>query len=238
MKLATDLVAYIENARLAEFGMLESLSMTSPNSLRVTLSRLVGEGKIYNPVKGVYVSKNADPFWVATHLYPGYVSLSSAFYLHSLMDEYPFTVFVASAKRKSLHMGGHEFLYFRAKNYAGVEKGGYEVASVEKAVYDSVLHGELIGYAKLAMVLYNSDLDSRKLLRICGREKSAFFQRLGYLLSILPSRSREKEEIMRYCRRKVKANVYLQGRGKGRYVGEWRIVDNVGLKVLLSWWRQ
>jgi len=238
MKLATKLRDYIESAKLVEFPGLRSLSLTSENSLRVTLSKLVRNDEIYNPVRGVYVAKSADPFWVATALYSGYISLSSAFYLHHLIDEYPFTVFIASGRRASLQMGGHEFLYFKAKNYLEVEKGAYPVASVEKAIYDSLHHADLIGYPRVTKALHDASISAERLLRICSGEKSAFFQRLGYLLSILPSRDKEKERLMRFCRKKVRANAYLQGRKNGRYIGEWKLIDNVGREVLLSWWRQ
>jgi predicted transcriptional regulator of viral defense system len=238
MKLATKLRDYVESAKLVEFSTLNSLSLTSENSLRVTLSNLVRKDEIYNPVRGVYVAKSADPFWVATTLYPGYISLSSAFYLHHLIDEYPFTVFIASGKRMSLQMGGHEFLYFKAKNYLEVEKETYPVASVEKAIYDSLNHADLVSYPRLTKVLYDASICAERFLRICKNEKSAFFQRLGYLLSILPSRDTEKEKLMKFCRKKIKANVYLQGRKSGRYIQEWKLVDNIGKEVLLSWWRQ
>ena len=238
MKLATKLRDYIESAKLVEFSGLRSLSLTSENSLRVTLSKLVRKDEIYNPVRGVYVAKSADPFWVATALYPGYISLSSALYLHHFIDEYPFTVFIASEKRGTLRMGGHEFLYFKAKNYLEVEKGTYPVASVEKAIYDSLNHGDLVGYAMVTKALHNAPISAERFFRICRGEKGAFFQRLGYLLSILPARDREKKRLMGFCRKKIRANAYLQGRKNGRYIEEWKLVDNIGKEVLLSWWQQ
>jgi len=238
MKIATKLAGYIESAGMAEFGTLKTLGLTSENSLRVTLSMLAKARRIYNPVRGIYVSKNVDPFWVATKLYPGYVSMLAAFYLDHLIDEYPFTIMVGSGARRSVVMGQYEFLYFKAKNYAGVEQKQYSVASVEKAVYDSLLNWRFIGFPKLTAVLYRSRLDSKKLLGICKGESSAFFQRLGYLLSVLPSRDVEKEGIMRFCAKKVRANAYLQGRGGGEYIKGWKLIDNVGKGVLLSWWHQ
>jgi predicted transcriptional regulator of viral defense system len=208
MKLATKLLNYIEEAQLCEFSMLKSLSLTSDNSLRVTLSRLIKSEDIYSPIKGIYVAKSADPFWVATSLYPGYISLSSAFYIYHLMDEYPFTIFVASEKRGVVHAGGHEFYYFKAKNYIGVDDKTYPIATVEKAVYDSLNHWNLIGYTKLAAVLYYSKIKSKKLFEISERENSAFFQKLGYLLSILPSIDREKKKMIEFCR---KVCIYQNG---------------------------
>ncbi|MGI0141056.1 MAG: type IV toxin-antitoxin system AbiEi family antitoxin domain-containing protein [Candidatus Micrarchaeales archaeon] len=238
MKLTTKLLNYIDDAKIAEFPILQGLSLTSKGSLTVTLNKLARAGSIYNPLKGIYVSKKVDPFSIATTLYPGYISLTSSFYLHNLMDEYPFTVFVASEKRKQLSMGQYEFHYFKAKNYGGVENGTYNVASIEKAIYDSMLHSNLVGYPRLSRALYYSRIDSEKLLGICKREGNAFFQRLGYLLSILPSRSREKNKVMEFCLKKVSANAYLEGRGSGKYISRWRIIDNVGKEALLSWWHQ
>jgi predicted transcriptional regulator of viral defense system len=238
MKIATKLKEYIDEGKLVEFGVLDSLRLTSKNSLRVTLARLVKQGDIYSPLKGIYVSKTADPFWVAAAIFPGYISLTSALYLHHLTDEYPFTIFVGSERRKRLKLGNHELHYFRAKNYKGLERNQYQVASVEKVIYDSLLHPELAGYPRIAKALHSAPISARKFILLCKNEQSAFFQRLGYLLSILPNRDKEKEALLKYCEKRVKANAYLQGRKPGRYVPEWKIIDNVGKEVLLSWWEQ
>lgn len=238
MKIATKLREYVRKASIAEFRILDSLGLTSQNSLRVTLNRLVREGEFHNPTRGVYVSREADPFDVATKLNPGYLSLGTALYLHHLIDEYPFTIFVASTRRTSLHLGEHEIRYFKAKGYSGVIDALYRMASVEKAIYDCLLHADLVGYAKIAKAIHGAKLSSRTFISLSHNETSAFFQRLGYILSILPSRDREKDRLLVYCRKRVRANTYLQGRKKGKYVPEWKVVDNVGKKVVLSWWQQ
>ncbi len=238
MNLSTRVLEYVNGAKLTEFSLLEGISGTTENSLRVTINRLVKHEKLYNPIRGVYVAKDADPFWVATSLFPGYISLTSAFYLNSLIDEYPFTIFVASEARRSVKMGGHEFLYFKAKNYLGVEEGKYKMASVEKAIYDSLLHIDMVGIPILAKVLYHAKINSRKFMRISNSEGSAFFQRLGYLISILPDKDIEKKKLMAFCAKRIRANTYLQGRNSGRYVKEWKIIDNVGKEVLLAWLHQ
>ncbi len=240
MKLATRLLEYVDAAKLTDFRSLRSVAGTSDNSLRVTLSNLVRAGRIYGPVRGIYVSKSADPLWVATALHPGYVSLSSALYLHHLVDEYPFTVFVASDVRGAVKMGGYEFRYFKAHDYRGVEdtEGGYRAASVEKAICDSIRHGDLVGYPKVEKALFDAGISAGKFLDICSGETGAFYQRLGYMLSLLPRRDKEKERLMRFCRGKAGGNAHLVGRAGGKYIAEWKIVDNVGKEVLLSWWRQ
>jgi predicted transcriptional regulator of viral defense system len=238
MKVATKLREYVKKAGIAEFRVLDSLGLTSSNSLRVTLNRLVKAGEFYNPTRGVYVSKDADPFMVATVLKPGYLSLGTALYLHHLIEEYPFTIYVASSSRGSFRLGEHELRYFKAKSYLGAIEKPYKMASVEKAIYDSLLHADLIGYAKIAKALHNSEISAKKFIALCKGEGGAFFQRLGYILSLLPTRSKEKSELMGHCKRKIRGNAYLQGRGKGKYIPEWRLVDNVGGKVILSWWRQ
>ncbi len=238
MKLTTRLLNYINEAGICQFSILRSLSLTSDNSLRVTLSKLMQSGDIYSPIKGTYIAKGADPFWAATRIYPGYLSLSSAFYIYHLMDEYPFTIFIGSEKRRTVQVGGHEFYYFKAKNYIGVNDETYPIATVEKAIYDSLIHWNLIGYTKLAAVLYQSDISSRRFIRISKGEDGAMFQRLGYLLSILPSLTKEKRKLMEFCRGKIRSNTYLSGRKHGEYIAEWKLVDNIGKGVLLSWWLQ
>lgn len=238
MNLSTRLLGYVETAKLTRFSILKGLSGTTDNSLRVVLNRLVKQGRIYNPARGVYAAKDADPFWVATAIFPGYISLSSAFYLNSLIDEYPFTLFVASQVRESIRMGGQEFLYFKARNYIGVVDGRYRVACVEKAICDSLHHLDLVGAPVLARVLYHAGIDYGKFAAISSGESSAFFQRLGYLLSILPSLSADKRRLAALCAERRKANAYLQGRGRGNYVKEWKLIDNIGKEVLLAWQHQ
>ena len=252
MKLATKLLAYIGSAKLVEFKVLRSLMLTSDNSQRVTLNRLVGNGSIYNPVRGIYAAKEADPFWVATVLFPGYLSLSTALYLHHLTDEYPFTIFIASEKRGTFTLGEHEMRYFKAKNYKGIRDGGvggreaeYRLASVEKALYDSLHHLELVGYGRFMKALNNADISAKRFLSLTEGENrgSAFFQRLGYMLSLLPARDAEKEKLLKACRKKVRANAYLSGRKttkEGVYVSEWKLIDNVGgrKELVSSWWEQ
>jgi len=238
MTIATKLFEYVEKAGIAEFSVLESLRLTSPNSLRVTLSRLTKAGKFYSPAKGVYVSKGADPFMVATILKPGYLSLGTALHFHHLIEEYPFTIHIAASSRGSFRMGEHELFYFKAKNYLGLLEKPYKMASVEKAIYDCLLHADLVGFAKIAKALYRAEISSKKFLAISKTESSAFFQRLGYVLSLLPNLGSEKKRLLEHCRGRICANAYLQGRGKGKYVSEWKLVDNVGEKVILSWWHQ
>ena len=238
MKIATRLKEYVKKAGIAEFRVLDSLELTSSNSLRVTLNRLVKEDEFYNPTKGIYVSKDADPFMVATVLKPGYLSLGTALYLHHLIEEYPFTIYVASSGKGSFRLGEHELHYFKAKSYSGLIEKPYKMASVEKAIYDCLFHSDLVGYAKIAKALYNSEISAKKFLAQSKGEGGAFFQRLGYILSLLPARSKEKNELMGHCGKKVRANAYLQGRGQGKYVPDWKLIDNVGEKVILSWWQQ
>ncbi len=238
MKITTSLKEYIDEGKLVDFGVLNSLKLTSENSLRVTLARFVKKGEIYSPLKGLYVSKRVDPFWVATAIFPGYISLTSALHLHHLSDEYPFTIFVGSEKRKKLKLGNYEVHYFVAKSYEGMERDQYQLASIEKAIYDSLLHPELVGYPKIIKALHFAPIIAGKFITLCRNERNAFFQRLGYMLSILPERDEEKERLIKYCRKRTKANVYLQGRKTGRYVSEWKIIDNMGKEVLLSWWEQ
>ncbi|MDE1824964.1 MAG: hypothetical protein KGH77_02620 [Candidatus Micrarchaeota archaeon] len=238
MKLTTRIKGYIDSAKLTYFPLLASLSLTSESSLRVTLSRLVKAGEIYNPVKGTYVSKNADLFRVACQLHQGYISLSTAFYLHNLIEEFPFTVFVASNVRKTVQIGNLEFVYFKARNYSGVEKGDYPIASIEKAISDSLMHLPLTSFTMLAKVLYYANIDSSKLIQLCDGGSSALFQRLGYLLSLLPKLDKEKSKVLRFCSKKIKTTAYLNGRRRGTYVAEWKIIDNLGKEAIMSWWQQ
>ena len=238
MSIASKIIEYIDSSIYSSFSVLSSLNLTSDNSLRVILSRMLKKGEINSPKKGLYASLHADPFLISTLINQGYVSLSSAYYLHGLITEYPFTIFIGSEVSESLRFGEHNLRYFIADNYKGLLNKDYRIAGVEKAVYDGLKNPGLVDYrTTLRAFFHSSKFDVGLFLRICSNEPNSFYQRLGYLLSLLPEKSSSASKLISICRKRVKSVIYLNGRSKGNYNHDWKLVDNIGSGVLLSWYQ-
>ncbi|RLJ02758.1 MAG: hypothetical protein DRP10_00055 [Candidatus Aenigmatarchaeota archaeon] len=239
MKIETKIKEYIEEAEILTFNILKDFNLTSEKSLRVILSNMVKKGTILSPKKGVYVSKNFDPFKIATMLEPGYISLTAALYYYHFISEYPFTIYIASEKIRNYKLGNYELVYFKAINFKYVDVEN-KVAFPEKAIYDSLKYYKIVPFKKTLEAIYHArNINWNNFIDLISKEKSSFFQRLGYLLSIMPKKNKKIEKIIDFCKERInkKSKIYLYGRIKGVFIKEWNIIDNLGEKELLSWWK-
>lgn len=239
MKIETRIKEYIEEAGILSFDILKGFNLTSEKSLKVILSNMVRKGAILSPKKGIYVSRNFDPFKIATILEPGYISLTTAFYHYHFISEYPFTIYVASEKIRNYKLGNYEFVYFKAINFKYVDVEN-RIALPEKAIYDSLKYYKIVPFRKTLEAIYHAKkINWDNFIDLISEEKSSFFQRLGYLLSIMPRKNRKIKEIIELCRERIseRSKVYLYGRSRGVFIKEWNLIDNLGKKELLSWWK-
>jgi len=239
MKIETRIKEYVDDAKIITFDILKGFNLTSEKSLRVILSNMVRKGLILSPKKGVYVSPNFDPFKIATLLEPGYISLTTAFYYYHFISEYPFTIYVASEKIRNYKLGNYELVYFKAINFKYVDVEN-RVALPEKAIYDSLKYYKIVPFKKTLEAVYHArNINWDNFIDLISGEKSSFFQRLGYLLSLLPRKNKRIKEVIEFCREKARksSKIYLYGRGKGVFIKEWNVIDNLGKKELLSWWK-
>jgi predicted transcriptional regulator of viral defense system len=209
----------------------------------VVLSRLVSSGKLVRVVRGLYVLPPVkDPFRLVRYLSSGYIAFYSALYVHKLADVPPTEILIATPGVTRTRVVGE--VSFREVKYGerfcGFHDGEHRVSDLPKTIYDCFHRPELGGgFPVILKAVHNSGLDPGgwgEVLAYARRfDTPAFFQRLGYLLSLLP---RPPEGVVDACRSRVGGSrVYLSGRGPGVFVREWNVVDNVGRGVLVSWMR-
>ena len=230
--------------------IIKSWKIAKDNTLRLVLFNMQKKGWFFRLKRGIYLVTEPnqqaipDPFIVSTYIYNGYNSFSSALYIHKLTDVVPFNVYVATRnKNNKKEIGQYSFqaLSLGKRAFGSIFYNGYLVSSIPKTIYDC-LHKPLlaVGFPTVLKAIYESSMDEKQwdefLYYVKKFEKNAFYQRLGYLLSILPKKTKAMNLIIRTCKRHVHSNTYLLGRKWGIYIKDWKVIDNVGKKTLLSWW--
>ncbi len=239
MRTATKLKEYIERGEILSYEILKEYNLTSEDSLRVTLSNMVKKGIILSPKKGIYVSKNFDPFKIATILETGYISLTAAFYHYNFISEYPFNIYIASKKRCEYNLGNYKLIYFPAINFKFVNLES-KIAFPEKAIYDSLRYYRIVPFMKTLEAIHHSrKINWTNFLELISKEKSSFLQRTGYLFSIIPKKNKGIKKVITFCKKNMneKSKIYLLGRKKGNFIEEWNLIDNIGEEELLPWWK-
>ena len=230
--------------------MVSSWNLTDKKSLLVILSRMAKKGWLLRLRKGIYLvseppaSAITDMFTVSTYCFPGYNAFSSALYLHGLTDMVPFEVLVATRHESGVKTFGQQSVRavaLKERFMGSTLHEGHFVSTLPKTIYDCLIHPELGGgHTQIMKAIHEANMAEtgwKELFYYSKKfEKSAFYQRLGYLLSLLPRRSKATKGAIRICSKMVRSKIHLYGRGKGVYIPEWKIIDNVGREALLSWW--
>ncbi|MBI5636136.1 hypothetical protein HY993_04205 [Candidatus Micrarchaeota archaeon] len=250
-----------EGARgnLASIGVIESLKLSDDNTIRVVVSRLCKKKWFKRVKNGLYFVQTPfssgleDEFAYGQNVYNGYLGFSTALYLHKLSDQLPFEITVVTRSKsavkkegeysfRSVAMGRKAFgSQTLGTGMGSGGRGNYVVSTRAKTLYDCLLHPDLAGGLPLVLKAFFdarlSEKEWREFFWFAQKfEKNAFYQRLGYLLSLLPEKDGFVEKAVLECGKKIKAKAYLQGRKKGEYNKEWMVFDNVGRKKLLGWW--
>lgn len=230
--------------------IMRSLKLAGDGTLLFTLSNMVKKGWLTRLRKGVYLvsepsgSVIKDAFLIATYVFPGYVAFSSALYVHKLVDVMPFEVQVATRSEsgvKQIREYAFRAIPIGERHFGSERKEGRIVSTIAKTIYDCLTHAELGGgYPQILKAIYEAKLSKeqwKELFYYAEKfEPNAFYQRLGYLLSIMPRKNKQMQAAIKKCRKKTKSKIYLFKRRKGKYVPEWKLVDDVGKEELISWW--
>lgn len=198
-----------------------------------------GKESIYTEHEFIIASKLVHPY---------YIAYWSAMNYHGMTEQVPFTVFVATTKRrnkKEIHGVKYEFVTvtknkffgFSAVNIAGE---AVNIPDREKTIIDALDHPEYCGgISEAAKALWNArqKIDFRKLVDYAEKMKNrGIFKRLGYLLQKLEIKIPEE------LGKKIKENI-SKGyaaldtvvKRKGKHNSEWRLLVNVSDKDLLEW---
>ena len=127
-------------------GDVVRLTGLKRDSVKVMLHRHVRDGWMWRITRGVYsITDNARV--VATSIsHPSYISFSTAYHLHGVMEQIPHTMTVATSRgRKPIDtdIGSFSFVQLRPSLMFGYRKERYAdgdstIAELEKAVVDSV----------------------------------------------------------------------------------------------------
>lgn len=198
-----------------------------------------GKESIYTEHEFIIASKLVQPY---------YIGYWSAMNYHGMTEQVPFTVFVATIKRrnkKEIHGVKYEFITltknkffgFSAVNIAGE---AVSISDMEKTIIDTLDHPEYCGgISEAAKALWSArqKIDFGKLVNYAEKMKNgAIFKRLGYLLQKLEIKIPDE------LNKKIKENI-SKGyaaldtvvKRKGKHNSEWRLLVNVSDKDLLEW---
>lgn len=180
-------------------------------------------------------------FVIASELVqPCYIAYWSAMNYHGLTEQVPFTVFVATTKRrtnKKIHDVRYAFVTLSKNKFFGFETVNIAgknifVSDIEKTIADCLDHPEYCGdITEAAKALWNAkeDIDFEKLLDYAIKMKNrTILKRLGYLIQKL------KIKISEDIDKKIKQNISegyamlnTAGIKKGKHNSEWKLLINI-----------
>jgi predicted transcriptional regulator of viral defense system len=157
---------------------------------RVYLHRLEKQGLIKRIERGKYALRGISPFIIASNIvFPSYVSLWMAFYLHHLTTQLPLLIQVITPKQKK-HLKFDDynikFIKLAPNRVFGYKKertalGYMFIAEKEKAILDSLYLGEGPDLDDIRNALHGCDI--KKLEEYALRMRSnALIKRVGYLM--------------------------------------------------------
>ncbi len=204
--------------------------------LDYALGKYARSGRLVRIKRGLY-SKTADPFYVASRLYRGYIGLSSALYMHRLKTEVEGSVLVCVARpmRQTRFLGKTLMPVNLSRLAFGstlVQQGGFDVpvSTYPKTVFDMLYRPAYANYFDLYRALHERRLapgEWRALYRYVLAANLATARRAGYVL--------EREApvwFVKALRRRSDstkgASFFLKHSMRG-YSPAWRLFDDIGV---------
>lgn len=193
-KRENQIIYEINNREMILFNVRDIcrfLSISRNNANRI-LQRMKRKDLLTTVEKGKYILtdslKELDIYELASNLYqPSYLAFWSALHVHSMTDQVPRTIFLATTQRKrDLELQGQRLEYITIKNklYFGYEiLNRIIVSDREKTIIDCLRHPEYSGGIEHIFKSIPDDLDMDKLLEYCVKTgSSSVASRLGFLL--------------------------------------------------------
>jgi predicted transcriptional regulator of viral defense system len=127
-------------------GDVVRLTGLQRDSVKVMLHRHARDGWMWRVTRGVYSVTDNHRVVATSITHPSYISFSSAYHLHGVIEQMPHTLLVATSKgRKPVEtdIGSFSFVQVRPSLVFGFRKERYidgdsTIAELEKAVVDSV----------------------------------------------------------------------------------------------------
>lgn len=215
------------------------------------LSSLARKGYLYRLARGEYLVQETpqrnqliqDPIKIATTLFSGYIGLQTALRLYGLSDYEPFVITVITQKKSGERNIGEytiKAISFGKRAFGTTYLGGYYVSGLEKTFFDCFYKPQFVGYDEITKGMYQTKLKWDMFLGYFKKLSSpALCQRTGYVLEVLKRRTgyRVPNEIITYFKRRVKNKTRLMPtiKSSGRYIKDWKVMDNIGEKNIIGW---
>ncbi len=233
------------------YDTIRSWRLADENVINVILSRMCKKGWLTRLKKGVYLLSGygkgiVDIFYTAQFVYSGYLAFSTALYLHKLIDEMPFTIYIATKGiSASKHFGEYNIKAVSlGKRATGMQLiGDYWISTIPKTLYDCFHFPEYGGgYSRILKSVHSSKMNEKQWDEFINYVKKfdsdASCQKIGYLLDLLKKTNVDIPSfVLSYLQKRVRSVVSIGKRkAKGKFNKKWKIIDHIGEQTLLSWW--
>jgi len=221
-----------------------------PSQINKICSNLSSKGYLHRLKRGVYLVQERpsavpvikDPYKIALALFKGYIGFSSALRVYNLLDYAPFTIFVVTVnKSREKRVGGYTFkAVAMGKRAVGLtyHKGIY-LSTISKTFFDCFYKPQYCGgYSVITKAISDVEPDWDEFIRYFEFASDSLCQRTGYVLELMGEETGKKIPILDFFRKRVRNNTKLVPSGKagGKYIKEWKVLDNLGKENILSWW--
>jgi len=221
-----------------------------PHQINKICSNLSLRGYLHRLKKGVYsiqerpstVPVIKNPYKVALALFKGYIGFSSALRLYNLLDYAPFTIFVVTVnKSREKRVGEYTFkAVAMGKRAVGLTyHNGIYLSTISKTFFDCFYKPQYSGgYSAITKAINDVEFDWNEFIRYFKFASDSLCQRTGYVLELMEKETGKKIPALDYFRKRVKNNTKLVPSGKagGKYIKEWKVLDNIGKENILAWW--
>ena len=241
-----------------DFETANCILRTSNSSTRHVLMNLTRKGRLQRIQRGKYllVPETAgrdlcwaeSPWVIVPHLIDRYyVGFLTAMDYWGMTDQIPYTIFVATTKRKnSLKFGNQkfEFVTLSASKFFGFieqkvdKRKTFVISSKEKTVVDGLMHPVYCGgIPEMAKAIWNArdEVDWSAVLEMSRKTRvDVVLRRLGYLLNILEI----KDEITNKLKNTFKGYHFLDPNGTKERFGyskKYGLIINRNEDHLLNW---
>ena len=260
--LQNRLLLALAEKNVSVFGFEEAKKILQANNsaTRHVLMNLTKKRRLQRIQRGKYLlipeSAGLELYWaespwvVVPHLIDVYyVGFWTAMNYWDMTEQIPYTVFVATTKRKrNLEFGNQrfEFVTLSKKKFFGFveqkasKKESFNISSREKTIVDGLMHPEYCGgIVEVTKAMWNvrKELDWNSVSEMADNVKvNAVLKRLGYLLNVLEIENSISQSVMN--KTKQYPYQYLDpttAKIKVTYSKEYGLIINRTKDELLSW---
>lgn len=204
--------------------------------LNYALGKYARGGRLVRIRRGFY-SRTADPFYVASRMYSGYIGLSSALYLHGLKTEIEGSVLVCVPRpMRELRFLGKTLVPVNLSKFAFgsalMQHGDFDVpvSTYPKTVFDMLYKPAYSNYFDLYRALHARRLapdEWRALCRYLSGANLTTARRAGYVLeqeapAWFTKRLRQRSD-------SGKGSSFFLKHSMRNYRPGWRLFDDIGV---------